>query len=217
MKNTALTLIILTIIFSSVFSCKSQTNPNDNFVKFNIDAPQKMDPRPSKFVVGDYRFPAKSSEIMEGSNTGIVFEFTQKENEKNTLTLEFQLPSGNSFKVFSAGKGYVLQCPPLPCTITNEDFRGIKSARAGRDVPAYISLIRNIRIASDQSSVESVYFEIFSINITEFNFTKEKVNLTCTFSGELSDKQKQVQDTEYKISGSITLKEFEVGVMMVDD
>jgi len=217
MKNTAITLVILTIILSTAFSCKSQTNNNDNHVRFKIDAPQKMDPRPSKFPVGDFEYPVKGANIMEGSNSGINFEFLQNENEKSTLTLVFELPSGNTFKVFSAGKGYVTQCPPLPCTITNEDFKGIKSARVGRDVPAFISLIRNTRKSSDESSVESVSFEIFSITIIELNFNNDKLNFSCTFSGELTEKQKSVQDTEYKISGSFTLKDFSVGVMKVDD
>jgi hypothetical protein len=218
MKNTALTLIVFIIIFSTVFSCKSQTNSSsDNFVKFKIDAPQKMDLRPSKFLVKDYRFPVKTASVMEGSNTGLVIEFFQNENEKSTLTLTFQLPSGNAFKVYTAGKGFSENTPPLPCTVTSEDFRGIKSARAGRDVIAYISLSRNTRTASDESSMEGVYFEIFSITIKEFNFIKDKINISCEFSGSLSETQKAVQDTDYKITGSFNLKDFGAGVMMVDD
>ena len=210
-------LIVLYFVSSSFFSCKSQTNDSNNIVRFKIDAPQKMDLRDSKFKVADYQFPAKSVYIMEGSNTGIVIEFLKNENEKNTLTLSFNLPSGNTFKVFSAGKWYVANCPPLPCTITNEDFKGIKSARAHRDVLAYLSLVRNTRRTSDESSVESVYFEIFKINITELNIKSDKINFSCTFSGELSEKYKTVQDTDYKISGDFMIKDFELSIMMVDD
>jgi hypothetical protein len=217
MKLKISLIIFLYLVSSSFFSCKSQTKDTNNFVKFKIDAPQKMDPRESKFKVTDYRFPLKSVYIMEGSNTGMEIEFLQNENEKSTLTLEFQLPSGNTFKVYSSGTGFTSKIPELPCTIMNEDFKDIKSARMHRDVLAYISLTRNTRVASDESSVESVYFEIFNISISEFSIRDGKLNFNGTFSGEMSEKQKPFQDTEYKISGEFTIMNSDISIMLVDD
>jgi hypothetical protein len=217
MKNSAFIFLIFILMFSTVFHCNSQTNKKDGYVKFKIDAPQKMDMRESKFKVTDYKFPLKDIYIMEGSNSGFQIEFFENESEKNTLTLEFILPSGNTFQVYSKGNGYVVKSPDLPCTITNEDFKDIKSARAHRNVLAYIALIRNIRVASDESHVESVYFEIFSISISELSIKEGNLNFSGTFSGELSEKQKPFQDTEYKISGDFKITNSPVSIMMVDD
>ncbi|MCX6166100.1 MAG: hypothetical protein NTU73_14765, partial [Ignavibacteriae bacterium] len=162
-------------------------------------------------------FPVKSFYVMEGSNTGIEIEFQQKENEKNTLSLFFALPSGNTFKVYTKNSGFEYKIPEVPCTITNDDFKDILSARVHQKIFAYIYITRNIRVAKDQSSVESVYFEIFNINIKEFNITSSKINFSGTFTGELSENQLKVQDTDYKISGEFNIKDFEIGVMMVDD
>jgi hypothetical protein len=215
MKNTSLVILIFVLFFSIVFHCKSQTN--DNYVKFKVDAPPNMRSMENKFKSGDYQFALKSLCVMEGSNTGMEIEFQQKENEKNTLSLFFALPSGNTFKVYTKNPGFEYKMPEVPCTITNDDFKDILSSRFHIKIFAYIYITRNIRVAIDQSSVESVYFENFSINIKEFNITGNKISFSGTFTGELGENQQKVQDTDYKISGEFNIKDFEIGVMMVDD
>jgi hypothetical protein len=217
MNTSILSLLIFLLILSASFNCKSQTNDSDNYVIFKIDSPPNMRPTEVKFKTADYRFPIKSVYVMEGSNSGIEIEFQKKETDTNTLSLFFMLPSGNAFQVYSKYKGYEYKVPEIPCTITNEDFKGIKSSRVHMDVLSYIYLSRNIRLAPNHSSVESVYFEIFSINIKEFNIKEDKINFSCTFTGELSENQLKVQDTNYKISGEFSIKDFEVSIMMVDD
>jgi hypothetical protein len=217
MRTNFLTLIISFIVFSTSFNCKSQTSTNDNIAKFKIDAPPNMRAKENKFISTDYQFSLKTIYVMEGSNTGLEIEFQQKENEKNTLSLFFKLPSGNTFKVYTKNSGFEYNIPKVPCTITNDDFKDIKSARVNQTLYAYIYILRNIRTAKDQSNVESVYFEIFSIDIKEFNINGDKITFSCNFSGELSEKQREVQDTDYKISGEFNIKDFEIGVMMVDD
>jgi hypothetical protein len=217
MKINIFTLVLIFLIFSTSFNCKSQTKESENSVKFKIETPPNTSQAEYKFKTGDYQFPIKNLYVMEGSNTGLEMEFQKKEDEKNTLSLFFALPSGNTFKVYHKDKGYEYKTPDIPCTITNDDFKDILSARVHQTVHAYIYVQRNIRIASDQSKVESVYFEIFSINIKEFNIKEEKMNFSCTFTGELSETQLKVQDTEYKISGELNIKDFAIGIMMVDD
>lgn len=215
MRKTILSILLFLFISSTSFNCKSQTN--DNYVKFNLDSPPNMRPTETKFKSADYKFPVKSIYVMEGSNTGIEIEFQQKENEKNTFSLFFELPSGNIFKVYTKDAGFEYKIPEVPCTITNEDFKDILSVRVHPKVSAFIYVLRNIKVAKDQSNVESVYFEIFNINIKEFNINDDKITFSCAFTGELSENQLKVQDTDYKISGEFNIKDFEIGVMMVDD
>lgn len=217
MKTNFFVLIIFALIVSTSFNCKAQIKDSGNYVKFKIDSPPNMRATENKFKNGDYEFQLKSLYVMEGSNTGIEIEFQKKENEKNTLSFFFTLPSGKTFQVYTKNSGFEYKMPNIPCTITNEDFKGITSARAHQTVYAYIYIQRNIRLASDHSSVESVYFEIFSINIKEFNINKDKLTFSGSFTGELGENQLKVQDTDYKISGEFNIKDSEIGVMMVDD
>jgi hypothetical protein len=208
-------LVILYFVSSLFFDCKTQTS--DNFVKFTIDSPTRTGTAINKFIAGDYKFPLKSVCVMRGSNDGMEAEFLEREGKDSTIALKFILPSSSTFKVFASGKGYTVKIPELPCTVTNEDFKGIKSVRAHSDVLAFINIERNIRVASDQSRVESIYFEIFSINIKTLNFDKEKINFEGTFTAEMSEKQKTYQDADYKISGDFRISNSGVSIMMVDD
>lgn len=217
MKTKILTFAVVVLVFSTSFYCKSQTRETDNKAVFKIDAPPNMRATPDKFESKEYQFPLKRAYVMEGSNTGIEIEFEQKESEKNTLSLFFFLPSGNTFKVRAKNGGFDYNTPSIPCTITNEDFKGIKSARRETDLHGYIYVQRNIRLAPDHSSVESVYFEIFNIDIKDFNISGSNITFNCTFTGSLSESQLNVQDNDYKISGEFRIKDFELGVMMVDD
>lgn len=217
MKAKILAFVVLLSVFSTSFYCKSQTRDTDNKAVFRVDAPPNMRATPDKFESKEYQFPLKRAYVMEGSNTGIEIEFQQKEGEKNTLSLFFFLPSGNTFKVYAKDGGFDCKIPEIPCTITNEDFKGIKSARRETDLHAYIYMQRNIRLAPDHSSVESVYFEIFSIDIKDFNIRGNNITFNCTFTGSLSEKQLNVQDNDYKISGEFRIKDFELGEMLVDD
>lgn len=214
-KYKIIYLIILLIISS--LNCKSQVKDDENCVKFKLDTPNTIALKETKFKFTDYQLDLKSVYVMEGSNTGMEIEFQQKENDKNTLSLFFSLPSGNTFKVYTKNPGFEYKLPEIPCTITNDDFQNILSARAHQTLYAYIYINRNIRLAPDHSSVESVYFEIFSISIKEFDIQNDKINFSCSFTGSMSENQIKVQDANYKIYGELNIKDFPVSVMMVDD
>lgn len=216
MRNKIVSLIIAILVASSI-NCISQTNDSVNYVKFKIDAPPIMRPKATRFEVGDYNLPVKNVFVMRGSNTGIKIEFMEKVNDTSTLYLEIELPSGDTFKVYAKNKGFEYKTPEIPCTITNEDFKGIKSARAQSDLYAYIYLIKENRIATDELKKEGVTFENFSINIRAFSIKDGKISFSGTFSGELSEMQEQLQDVNYKISGEFNIADLELGIMMVDD
>lgn len=215
MKTIIFTFIIFAFIFSSVFSCKSQTPKNDSYVSFRIDAPEKMSPLASKFRVGDYKFTLDNVYILNGIYTGLYIYSKQKDSENSILSLTFELPSGNKFKAFS-DSGFVIQSPPLPCTITDEDFQGIKSSSDGK-VFAYISLERNKIYNENKVMYDSrVTFNIFKINISELSVDGNNLNLICTFSGEMNDKEKSSQDTDYQISGNISMKDVKIFTASVE-
>jgi hypothetical protein len=216
-KNITSALFIFIITFSVVFNCTSQTNSNDNSVKFKINAPQNTNPLNSKFKIIDYEFPAKEVSVMSGSNSGLIIDFQKTESDNSTLTLSFQLPSGNVFSVYATDKKYEYKFPDTPCTITNEDFKDIKSLRNKDNVVSYISLVYSIKDAFDQSRDEGINFDIFSIYITKFNFVNDKINFTCTFYGEIREYDKSFYDADYKIFGSFELNEFDVKLVKVEE
>lgn len=209
-------IILFSVFFISSFYCKSKFN-GDNFVKFKIEAPQTSDITESRFKVADYKFRLDNIYVMDGSVCGLIIEFNKIEDENSSVKLTFRLPSSDSFRILSDGIDYVSQVPEIPCTITHEDFKGVKSTQSKNEVRAFISLARSIKESSDHVQIESVNFEIFKLDIKELEIENDELNFECTFSGKLSETQKSVQDLDYSISGEFSVRKSEIQQVLVDD
>jgi len=187
-----------------------------NGLKFNLSASNKPGNK-LDFSTVSYEFNKPRASIMTGSKSGLIIQFEKNEESKDKLNFTIHLPSGKKFDVFKKTDSFECNIPGLPFTVTEKDFQGIKSARKGYPVTAYLSLQKFIRKDTSTFSAKSIWLYAFTMKFNEFRIEGNKITLNASFEGKIREEDKKMHDADYTITGEIALSDHPLGTMFTDD